>query len=164
MDRRRLLIKSGIGERYIDMSLTDYSNPTAVEVKEHIESNPDSCMVFYGTNSESYDLAQLACRGLILSEKVKNITVVDFFTLLSPDETQLMSDKTPPLLILNYSPNSLYVNGPQYKILETVLQKYIDGNKKLYVHFPCNERAQIGDLVNPVFVDRLEKNSKVFRI
>ena len=163
MDRRRLLVKSGIGERYLEMSLTDYKHDKSVEIKDYIEENPTSSLIFYGSNAESYDLARLSCRGLMLSTN-KEISIVDFTLVYSSEYMSEYLDKLPPLAITNFNPNSKFVDGKQYKLLEVFLHKYINNNKQLIVHFPCDSKEQIGDLASPVLIDRLEKNSKVFHI
>lgn len=171
-ERQRLLNNRGIGKKYHNMSLTDYPDPTANEIKNWIESEATDHLakgngvVFFSTKLEGYDLSVLTARALILSGYTK-LRVIDFNFCLEEEVLAEIGEDKPPLLIMNFFPDPDFVGPVQYKRLESYLNYYIDNSIPLLLHIPADkeaQRSQYGALMSPVFFDRVQKNSKIFSI
>ena len=167
--KKTKLLHQGIGKKYHDKSLTSYDHPVAQEVVTWLENdsprhfNEGSGILFTGNTAEGYDIAILTSRALILSEM--KLYREDFIDLLDYETIQQLWDTKSPLTITNFSPDSRWVNPEAYKRLENLLNYYLDNGIIFNVHLPVDEEnPDYGDLMSPVFLDRLKKNNKKFQI
>lgn len=154
------------------MSLTDYPHATATEVKDWLANESEAHLksgkgvMFFSTNNEGYDISVLTARALILSGYTK-LKTIDFNFCMEDEVLAEISSEKPPLLILNFFPDSSFVNADLYKKLETILNYYLDNCIPILLHIPAEKTGpseEYGPLISPVFLDRLKKNSKTFSI
>lgn len=167
-DKKRVLTNRGIGKKYHDMSLTDYPHDHAKDIKAWLETDAvqhltdGNGVIFFSTKQEGYDLAVLTARGLILSGYTK-LKTIDFNFCMEDEVLHEISNEKPPLLILNFWPDGVYVNAEKYKRLETILNYYIDNCIPILLHIPADQdgpETEYGSLMSPVFLDRLKTNKK----
>lgn len=146
------------------MSLTDYPNPTSDKIKTWLADDADNDLklgkgvMFYSTKQDGYDLSVLTARALILSGHTKFKTI-DFNFCMEDDVLNELYYEKPPLLVLNFYPDSAFVEMDKYKKFETILNYYLDNCIPILLHVPSDKS---GPLISPVFLDRITKNSKVF--
>lgn len=168
----RTLQYRGIGKKYHKMTLTDYPHDQAKDIISYIEDdlNKDLSLgngiVFFGETQEGYDLALLFARAAILSgfKKLKCFSFHD--TLDYEVLNAFWQDKT-PVLITNFYPDNSYVDAERYKRLENLLTYYLDNGIPFFLHLPVDRHKTVveyGNLISPVFMDRLMKNMKTFVI
>jgi hypothetical protein len=146
------------------MSLTNYEHPKAKELKEYLETTGlgdfrlGKGIIVTGPTQEGYDIAILAARALIMQGFDKLHCWSFSYALENLD--QLYLDK-PPLLITNFHAATGIVDITQFKRLENILSHYLDNGTSVSIHSPYED---LGDLVNPVLLDRLQKRNKKFSL
>lgn len=170
--RTRLLSNRGIGKKYHNMSLTDYPHERAAEVIKWIETDSKNSMIlgngllFFGETQEGYDISVLAARALILIGTNK-LHCVSFNLATEQEFINHLWEEKPPIVITNFLPDNNFVDPDRYKRLENVLNYYLDNCIPFFLHIPVDVNSQsieYGNLISPVFLDRLLKNYKTFPV
>lgn len=154
------------------MSLTNYPHVKASELIKWIEEDATeefargNGILFFGETQEGYDVAVLSARAFILSGMTK-LHCVSFNLATDPEFIQTVWEEKFPLLITNFNPDGMYVDAEKYKRLENVLNYYLDNCIPFFLHIPVdvnNQSVSYGNLISPVFLDRLTKNYKTFSV
>jgi hypothetical protein len=165
-----VLQNRGIGTKYHKMSLTDYPDPSASTIKAWLENESEDHLkagkgvIFFSVKQEGYDLAVLTARALILSGYTK-LKAIDFNFCMEDEVLAEIGQEKPPLLILNFFPDSSFIQTDKYKRFETILNYYLDNCIPILLHIPAEQDGpseEYGTLISQVFLDRLLKNSKIF--
>lgn len=171
-NKSRLLQNRGIGKRYHTMTLTDYPHAKAQDLIKWFEEDASKELalgkgvMFFGETQEGYDISMLFARACLLSGQEK-LRCFSFHEALDHDAVNLLWQEKYPILITNFYPDHSYVDPERYKRLENLLNYYVDNGIPFYLHIPVDydkQVAEYGNLISPVFMDRLIKNSKTFVI
>lgn len=88
--------------------------------------------VFIGADAETYDIAILAARGLILSGLPK-LEVHNFHVLMNSEELDALN-KDAPILITNFEPYKNVCDPLEYKQLEAHLHSLLDRSIPVLIH------------------------------
>lgn len=156
----------GIGKRYHDKALAEGSDK-AKQMLNDLKDNELHFQMgnganFYATDSDGYDIVILSARALILGNTLPKLTVIPYNTALDAEVVQTLWDEPRAILLTNFYPDSPSTPAEKYSRLESLLDHYLDASIPIILHFPNLEKY--GNLVSPVFLDRVRKINKSFRI
>jgi hypothetical protein len=172
LQRTKLLTNRGIGKKYHGMSLTEYPNQAAQEVKTWFEEESSLHLAqgrgvnIFSEKQDGYDIAILLSRALLLNQYEK-LQCVHFQNAMDDDTISLIYEKHPPLCILNFHPDDVGVQADSYRRLENCLNYYLDNCIPIFLHFPVvgdGKSRDYGNLMSAVFFDRVSKTNKHFTI
>jgi hypothetical protein len=159
--KTKLLRNRGIGTFFHNQSLTTNENPKAKDVLEWITEKANNhlslgrSLSVYSTKGDGYTIAILAARALILSgyDKLECRSLTD---AVEPEFISHIYDKHPPLMLLNFDPNS--VDEEAYRKLENCLVYYLDNMIPVFLHIPFDNADDFknkNEYVSSVFFDRV---------
>lgn len=128
-------------------------------------------MTIVGDGALAYDIAMLVSRALLLTQKMKDLYVVDFTNLLDVNTgvlNEIASGGFPPIMITDFFPDTsvLGADPSAYKRLESIIKKYYLGNMKpIFFHIPVEfndntNHLNYGDLIAKNFIEQI--NTKNF--
>lgn len=170
--KSRLLQNRGIGKRYLSMSLTDYPHAKAKDLIDWLEDEASqqialgNGVIFFGETQEGYDISVLTSRAFILTGMEK-LRCFSFHDTLDHETINMLWQEKYPVMITNFYPDHTYVDPERYKRLENLLNYYLDNSIPFFLHIPVEfskQAAEYGNLMSPVFLDRILKNNKTFAI
>jgi hypothetical protein len=161
----KILLSKGIGKLYHNKALADYNADDVIEfVKDKNHFAVGKGANFFGVTANSYDVAILAARAVILTDVVPKLHVLHFSYACDNELINQLWQETPPILITMFNPDSRFVSGEKYLRLENILSYYLDHAIPIFLHFPVANVEATGNLINPVFLDRAIKINKNFEL